>query len=174
MTLGFSLQINGKDMHFMEKILCGHFWDMEMTHEMVSAFINPAFDEKYLDTNKPKLHSIRDDKTNRWRAGMPIQMVVGNRTKQRLQFAPTVPCTKVQAFKIVTHYHDNTTGSTVFIDGKEIGSAFWQNCMLVATGITLKKFIQNDGFDDVNEFFEYFPEQYTGKLIHWTNREFPY
>lgn len=27
---------------------------------------------------------------------------------------------------------------------------------------------QNDGFDTIEEFFEYFNEDFTGKIIHWT------
>lgn len=174
MTLGFSLKIDGQPMHFMEKILNGHFKDFEVDHTIAATIHHPDFDTKLIGSIHPKIHTIRVDKKGRWRVGMPIQMVIHNRTKKRFQFAPTVPVTKIQSFDVMTQYDFGQTIANVRVDGLRIGIAIWENCKLVHCSEKLELFIKNDGFQDVNSFFEYFSEDFSGTIIHWHNQELTY
>ena len=42
-------------------------------------------------------------------------------------------------------------------------------CWDLPEGHEIHKFARNEGFDYVNNFFDYFKEYYKGKIIHWTN-----
>jgi hypothetical protein len=33
----------------------------------------------------------------------------------------------------------------------------------------LLQFVQNDGFDSIEDFFSYFDKGFKGKIIHWTD-----
>lgn len=79
------------------------------------------------------------------------------------RFAPVLPVVSVQKVEIV-YYHNRETLSLdlpqkkgVIIDEKPLMRG------------EIEQLSQNDGFDTVDEFFEYFNEDFTGKLIHWTD-----
>jgi len=155
MILPFSQKFkNGEATHFLEKI-----WKNEelWTEEEAIEFSNKAgslgFDDWFLETVKPKIHTIRADAKNRWKAGMKIHAVFNNRTKDMYQFCPTFVCTGVQTIEIksmgVNRY--------VKIDGKLIS---W---------VKLKILASNDGFENVSDFFEYFYVDFKGKIIHFTD-----
>lgn len=179
MTLSFS-QKWGKDMgdlrgqpnYFTEKIwlsllsdkeYCNQIYDYEKRHVEL-------FDE-YFETPdyglESKLHTIREDKTNRWKAGNDIHFVINNRTKDRFQFAPVVKCRSVQNIEI-----------------KEMIMTTRPNCMIEDKIYTVKvdnKYLSeneienlaiNDGFPDTKSFFDFFNDGFNGKIIHWTDKRY--
>ncbi|WP_438423101.1 hypothetical protein [Aquimarina macrocephali] len=122
------------------------------------------YDDSFFNSD-PKLHTIRRDEKNRWRAGNKIHPVINNRTKQQFQFTPTIKCTGVQRIEIVkvanvkTPYTRSTGNKTfqVIVDG---------NCL---NKNQIEQLAINDGFESVEHFFRWFNEDFTGKLIHWTD-----
>ena len=112
MTLSFTQRwpshmgsLAGQPNYFVEKIwlsllsdkeYCNQIYDYEKRHVEL-------FDD-YFETPdyglESKLHTIREDKTNRWKAGNDIHFVINNRTKDRFQFAPIVKCKSVQNIEI--------------------------------------------------------------------------
>jgi hypothetical protein len=52
----------------------------------------------FLET--PKIHTIRTDYPHKWKSGNKIHFVINNRTKNRFQFAPVIPCTRTQDIQI--------------------------------------------------------------------------
>ena len=112
----------------------------------------------------PKLHTIREDKKNLWVPGRKIHMVVFNRTKNRFQFAPVLKVKSVQRITIthidrihivkVNDYINEITDYTIL--GGNIP-------------YRLRQLVLNDGFYSVSHFFQWFNEDFTGKIIHWTN-----
>jgi hypothetical protein len=110
----------------------------------------------------PKRHTIREDKKDRWKAGMIIDFFINTRTKDMFRFAPRVPVLSIQDFEIIY----KTAKVEIYIDDK-LYSTYCQrekkydNKMLVLA--------QNDGFDTVEEFLQFFNKDFKGKLIHWTN-----
>ncbi|CAA0254303.1 hypothetical protein V2605_03555 [Tenacibaculum maritimum] len=102
---------------------------------------------------KPKLHTIRRDTKNRWKAGNKIHFSIGVRTKKQYQFAPVLKCVSIQDIEI-----RNDNGMVgVSIDNKELNA------------FEIIKLSINDGFDSVEDFFEWFNEDFKGKIIHWTD-----
>lgn len=166
MVLAFTEKINNKPTYFVEKIW-QHF-PCEFTADVFENYIDglPNFHEDAVDFI-PKLHTIRRDASNRWKAGNKIHFTINNRTKNSFQFAPVVHCISTQ--KIEIKYEEyiledltKTRGIKVLIDEKEI-----QN-----NPEKLDALIKNDGFSSRKDFFEYFNEDFTGKIIHWTNLKY--
>jgi len=159
MTLGFTTAINHKPTHFVEKIWTGfplaffkETWDLEYTTPYYEKFGYPPEPIK----PSPKIHSIRVDEKNRWKVGMNIHFVVGNRTKHRFQFAPIIPVTRIQ--KIEIEYLKEGEEPNIFIDG-----------LLLYEQKELDRLALNDGFESYDEFLTFFKEDFTGNLIQWTN-----
>lgn len=122
---------------------------------------------KYYDAKK---HTIRQDPHDRWKPGMKIHPVINNRTKNRFQFAPVMECVSVQYLAI--RYFDNYP--IVYIGDTEnaLMPFYWENPDDDEDGYgveQMKQFAFNDGFESVEQFFAYFNEDFTGKIIHWTD-----
>lgn len=120
--------------------------------------------------HKPKLHTIRHDPHGRWKPGMTIHPVINNRTPNRFQFAPEIVCTGVQEIKIK---HGMFGFKSVWIDGNITGN-FSENFIgenPVCTDL-MRTIAINDGFDSLEQFFAYFNEDFTGKIIHWTDLKY--
>lgn len=163
MTLAFSTHINGQPNYFIEKI-----WESIFRNNLVpepdteqSNYIQ-AYQEKFggeWDCKDPykrmvytKDHTIRADPHGLWKPGMLIHPVIHNRTPNRFQFAPTIPCTAVQTIVI--------SMDEIKVDGKRQTA---RCCDMIA---------QRDGFDNIRAFVEYFNGSFSGKLIHWTNHHY--
>lgn len=125
----------------------------------------PQFPNKILECTK--IHTIREDKHNRWRADRTIHFTVNARTKQQNCFLLR-KCTSVQ--NIYIYWCDTTV--TIVIDNiclcvfnvaashSEYNNNGYNN---------LKTLAINDGFDNVTEFLCWFNKDFEGKIIHWTN-----
>lgn len=165
MTLGFSTQwpkqmdkLTGKPTYFVEKttnclkdVLSDH---LPIKYKPESYNLCASW-----EVNN-KLHSIREDKSNRWKAGNDIHFVINNRTPERFQFAPVVKCISVQKIEI-KHVDDDGfpwANPVVYIDGK-----WFTEVEILA---------KNDGFESVDQFFAWFNKDFTGKIIHWTDLKY--
>jgi hypothetical protein len=115
------------------------------------------FKDKILDNSK--IHSIRQDKKERWKSGRLIQFCTGVRTKQHYQFYEDV-VKSVQTIEIFTNIKSVIIDSRVLTDEQVYDLAI------------------NDGFDSIHEFYEWFKQYeneyhfFTGRLIHWTNHKY--
>ena len=163
MILPFSTQLNGKPNHFVEKI-----WETILQKGIqinVIDFIEfgrKALPKNYIvGTHKPKLHTIREDKKERWKPGTKIDFFINCRQKNMFRFAPVLPVVSVQKIEIV---YDKVFGKTLYpeilIDNVKLHP------------MKLEELAQNDGFDSIEDFFAYFNEDFTGKLIHWTDLKY--
>lgn len=181
MTLSFSLQLNGKPTFFPEKVLkCLRITPID---EHISNYIHSKhFDSAVLGNCDPKLHTIREDKSNRWKAGNKIHFVINNRTKDRMQFAPVVPCKSVQRIKIKhfktdIHYHVK-----VWIDDELKYDSLYLCFHDTHKGDSVDEYLKqsdfiknlstNDGFESFDHFFDYFKKDFEGKIIHWTDLKY--
>lgn len=113
------------------------------------------FNKKIFNNSSQKIHTIREDKKNRWKAGNKIHAVYNNRQKNQFQFAPTFECVSIQRISI--KYPTQNSYPFVWIETIPCGSN------------TVKKIALNDGFDTVADFFSYFNNDFEGKIIHFTN-----
>jgi hypothetical protein len=179
MILGFSTQLNGKPTYFVEKI-----WNSYDTEFAIDNFQN-YFDlgEGYIFNDdavsfNPKLHTIREDKTKRWKAGMKIDFFINVRKKDMFRFAPVLPVVSVQ--KIDIKWSSCKTQMNIFIDGIKFAvyknhydGEGWRDLYLPNNipprGLNL---VINDGFDSIQDFVSYFDKDFTGKIIHWTDLKY--
>jgi uncharacterized protein YqfB (UPF0267 family) len=112
--------------------------------------------------NGTKIHTIREDKKNRWKVGMTIHMATGVRTKEYNQFA-TAKVTKIEHIEIKWILPSkastalNSRGVQVYINDKNITL----ECEKIDA------LVKNDGFNSRSDFFEWFNQDFKGKIIHW-------
>jgi hypothetical protein len=111
-----------------------------------------------------KIHSIRKGK--RWRPEMSIQMAFWYRTKKYWQFnayfKALEKCTGTQDIEIFYDYlisdeWEQTQIKRVFIDGNELSEK------------EIDTLAKNDGFDSVDDFFNWFDNDFEGQIVHWTD-----
>ena len=112
---------------------------------MVLSF-KPQFVEPIL--NGTKVHTIREDSFNRWKNGMKIHFATGVRTKEYKQFKSGF-CMGIQSIEI--------DFPRVRVDGMDL---------IFSKRLSLAK---DDGFNGLQDFFEWFNKPFKGKIIHWTN-----
>ena len=176
MILPFSTQLNGKPTYFPEKILTGLFNNKIITEEEIQdrfelsilvrkgEFYEICFDKTQL--HKPKLHTIREDKTDRWKPGVMIDFFINTRQPNMFRFAPRIPVVSVQRI-LMSYAYSNIIHIT--INGRRIND--WQEKEKIAI---------NDGFENWDDFVDYFipiiekseDGFFTGKIIHWTNLKY--
>ncbi len=173
MILPFKTSINGKPTNFVEKIIVGLYRNGiiddlagRIAVKKYFDFIKKPIPELCLYKSIPKIHTIREDKHERWKVGNIIDFYINNRTKQAFRFAPRIPVVNVQEIKIywfgnsrelifskTSNKYDNVE---VVIDNKSLSIK------------EIERLVMNDGFDNVADFFSYFNEDFKGKIIHWT------
>lgn len=117
---------------------------------MVLGF-KPQFVQPIL--NGTKIHTIREDKHDRWKPGMTIHFATGVRTKKYKQFKEKF-CVSIQSIEI--KFKEDFL--SVYINGISMhGMSF------------LKTISKNDGFESEWDFLKFFKDGFKGKIIHWTN-----
>lgn len=154
--------------YFIDKILRGFIEnDLIGMQDFCNYFDNykskfgKVYEEDALNT--AKLHTIRKDTSNRWKAGNDIHFSINVRTKKQFQFAPVVKCVSTQTIKISYKEKDcekQCCEPAIYIDNQPIDFK------------TLQSLALNDGFNSVVDFLNYFNTNYTGKIIHWTNLKY--
>lgn len=188
MTLGFSTQIKDKPTYFVEQIN-----NSLIQNGIVYAIDIDKYERKYSERFgfnlreiiEQKIHSIREDKHNRWHAGNHIHFVINNRTKNRFQFAPVIPCIETQKIQIFwdepQNYHKDLwqTPVEIIIDGNhtlkpDIGDILIDSVTkeILQGNKEAKLLAINDGFESLKDFLLYFNKDFTGKIIHWTDLKY--
>jgi len=131
-----------------------------------------GFKEQFVDRilNGSKIHTIREDSKSRWKQSMVIQMATGVRTKKYNKFTEQI-CISTQKFQIIWNipFGEEYKGRLfkVFIDDRCMNNNFWHTKESM-----LEVIARHDGFDSVNDFLDWFSEDFTGKLIHWTDLKY--
>ena len=137
----------------------------KIKNELITIETSRASGKLMASELNPKLHTIRDDSKNRWKAGTKIDFFINCRKADMTRFAPILPVVSIQDIMITRNKHGKTM---VFIDGK----IFYMQDWSVEQKYKMLHFAHNDGFDTTEEFFEYFNTDFNGKIIHWTNLKY--
>jgi len=157
---------NGTPTYFVEKIWAGLINDGASINDLALQKIaapgnlHKCLPSIYAVNIYPlKIHTVREDKTGRWKAGNKIHFFINPRTKDMYRFAPVIPCISTQDI-----FMTNTC------DGFEVSvdkSYLYYNEIEMLAAL--------DGFDSSAEFYNYFfpknckHDEWSGKIIHWTN-----
>jgi len=171
MILGFSTQINGKPTHFVEKI---HSGMVQFLPEIAFGTFDCSkyeFNVLALAKSEPKIHTIRKDKTNRWKVGMIIDFFINVRKPNMYRFAPQTSVVSIQNIEIVWHSESRSLElSKIAPKRLNYVDVIVDNNVLNFEEV--KALAQNDGFEDIYDFFFYFNQEFTGKIIHWTDKRY--
>lgn len=179
MILGFSTQLNGKPTLFTNKIVKG-MWQTHSSqmNEFARSMKLPDYyvfeDLSVYDSNKltAKLHTIREDKKERWKPGTKIDFFINCRQPTMFRFAPVLPVVSIQKVKIKWFNIYGDVVARVFIDGKSFAYVKFKNDTIVTLEGEMLQLAHNDGFDTIEDFFAYFNKDFTGKIIHWTDKRY--
>nr|WP_294922158.1 hypothetical protein [uncultured Flavobacterium sp.] len=176
MILGFSTQLNGKPTHFVEKIWKGlknnitkelYFKILQYNNYELTTKQYPVDIDIY-EKVLPKLHTFREDPKDRWKAGMKIDFFINVRKKNMFRFAPVLPVVSIQ--KVSIEWRPSSYPKLkplVWIDDK----IFYDHHFDFGK-VKMLELAHNDGFDSIEDFFVYFKEDFTGKIIHWTDLKY--
>lgn len=121
-----------------------------------------------------KKHTIRQDKKNRWISGRKIQHAHGVRTKQYDHFADG-ECKSTQKIVIeeVDYEKDGNYIYKINVRGAEFIKAF---CVKVDDRLLdwkdIVRLAHNDGFETTDDFFRWFIDGFSGKIIHFTDLKY--
>lgn len=122
-----------------------------------------------------KLHSIRTDRSNRWKPGMKIHFATGMRTKNYECFAES-KCISTQKIKI--EYQNSIFSTGMYTYQNEVKDPI---ILVYIDGVLLHgkegsakidMLAKNDGFETTHDFFRWFNKDFTGKIIHWTDLKY--
>lgn len=166
MILPFSQQFDGKPTFFIYKIWNGLINERVFTYSDYNKYLK-KYDKRFKklwDVPEPasdlmpiiKLHTMREDVANRYKAGCKLHMYVNNRQKTAFNFIPELFCTSTQTCTI--RYINDTP--EIHVDGRRL------------LCFEIKRLAYNDGFDSVESFFKWFNKDWTGKIIHWTSLKY--
>lgn len=182
MTLGFSTQIKDKPTFFVEKILNSIIKNSLAVVDTISidGKMDFALKDKFGQL-PPKTHTIREDKYNRWKVGNDIHFVINNRTKNRFQFAPILKVTNINRIAFIwdkgkyCQFNGKECHINLEIDKDNVkyGSAEfnYKNEITKCTDWIIE-LAKNDGFDSIEDFFDWFKNDFEGKLISWTDTRY--
>lgn len=178
MILPFSTQLNGKPTHFVERIHIGLIEHNLWAGGFDAIFAHRGYSMNALNEKNAKIHTIREDKNDRWKVGTNIDFFINCRQKDMFRFAPVLPVVSTQKIEFI--WKENTENHTclgtkfdrictIKIDDNFYGDAYLLNDSVVSSSYTIPTFANNDGFDTPDELFAYFNKNFKGKIIHWTD-----
>lgn len=115
--------------------------------------------------NGTKIHTIREDKHNRWKPGKLMHMATGVRTKNYNCFCKTY---LVNVKKISIKWQGTTI--TIKIDDSikvNFNTATnWSNHSNNGYDFLLQ-LAKNDGFEGIEDFIQWFNTDFEGKILQW-------
>lgn len=161
-------KLKGAPTYFREKILLGAGYGVIRLLEGKDKIVKPSSIQLQaiakIGNINPKLHTLRADPHDRWKAGRKIEMVYrGAGYKILSHFNKGIPelekCVSTQ--KVEIKYGDKKVygfyGVIVAIDGRILNE---DERRVLAI---------NDGFDSLDHFYRWFNKDFTGKILHFSN-----
>lgn len=153
--------------NFVEKIWTGFPIKLDFAGAFNAACEQPYYqfcDNNNLpiqETPNAKLHTIRVDQNKRWKKGNKIHFRIWTGkpyNSEPLLFAPVIECVSVQ--EIIIKHETGNLWPCIYVDGN-----------LLTLG-NMGQLAINDGFNDLREFFDYFKDDFKGRIIHWTDLKY--
>lgn len=123
----------------------------------------PYYDQINKRYKKYKAHTFREDKKDRWGKESDIHFYINTRSTKQFLFAPVIPCKAVQKIQII-HSLSNPGVARIKIDGELYYEGHFNR-----NSWRLKALAFNDGFESQEDLFHWFNQDFSGKIIHWTN-----
>jgi len=163
MNLQFLENINGKETNFKAKIWAGIYSDNRSgmsLDERPDFFISKIPEPNgFWTAFKPKIHTIRQDKKNRWSEGQLIHFKTWEgrpHHSKNIEIAPAMRVKSVQKIEL-KFYRKTNKLLMLLVDDKNLGLS------------EIHKLAINDGFEDIESMIAYLGRNFSGKIIHWTD-----
>lgn len=174
MILSFRTQINGKPTNFVFKIILGLLRNGMISACYASEKLSTPISQLRASKVASKIHTMREDKNNRWKIGNKIDFFINARQKDMFRFAPTLPVLNIQSIEIRWILEEKRKVE-IWIDG----FCYVQNYNVQDNFWSLRQermdiLARNDGFDNVEDFLNYFDKDFKGKITHWTNFKYQF
>lgn len=126
--------------------------------------------------DKVKIHSIREDKANRWKPETLIHLTTGARTKYYDCFNE-LECISTQTIEIEEMIMTDAGHMYIYTEEKREGiqKVFIDRIFKVTidgrvlSSAEIDTLARNDGFNSTHDFFRWFNGNFIGKIIHWTD-----
>jgi len=174
MTLGFMQRFPWKvdkqpvPTHFREKILA-----LDSLNDVDLGSIRLVS----IPLHKPKVHTIRLDPHNRWKAGRKIEMVYRGAGYRIIDhFNKGIPelekCVSVQLIQL---WWTGALAPTQEERDNGVGHQIKLNCIVDGRRLTdeqLTTLAINDGFNSLDQFKKWFKEDFYGRIIHWADLKY--
>jgi len=184
MILPFSTHINGLPTMFTNKIvkcMWEHYpalmQELSLSRQLPEYYVFEDLTVFETSILKPKLHTIREDSKDRWKAGTKIDFFINCRQKNMFRFAPVLPVVSVQEVFMTKK------GDEIEITVGKVGSYLGGDDIYLYYEAK-KELALNDGFDSYDAFKQYFFDRieenwkryganwFKGKIIHWTDLKY--
>lgn len=132
---------------------------------MILKFNDERFKERIL--GGLKIHTLRTDRTERWKKGQKIHFWLGDPKDMKVTPKPhqfhEANCSSVQKVEI-TFSDSEQFPMSVIVDN------------VYLNGAEMEELALSDGFDDLGHmaewFMDYTPKGFKGRLIHWTKKKY--
>jgi len=180
MTIGYSThwpktmpsEYASKPTYFVDKIWAGLISELESInisdYEKFTIAYKNQFESEMSEYEglliDPKLHTMREDKTDRWKVGMKIHPVINNRTKNRFQFTPLLEVKAIQKIEIIY-------SNEALCDWYGVEPVLKIDDRILSVE-EMEVIAKNDGFESAHHFCHWFKKDFTGKIIHWTDLKY--
>lgn len=181
----FATYLQGKPSLFPDKIWAFKFryCSPHRYRDFEAKYANRFDPYGFISWNKlnPKIHTIRKDVSDKLKKGDVIRPVINLNTPQEFQFATNIEIKGIQSIEI-NYDRKKDLQPIITIDGKSIKpigceTPVRKNNRLYADELKAAQeyddffsdFYLNCGFDHAEDFIRFFPENYKGKIIHFTN-----
>lgn len=154
---------NGSPTYFVDKISESWEWDFNNSKSLWHRFVTECHysDEVnvHFSNTQPheKIHTLRGDRRNRYRIGMKIHFYTMSKKR--------AVCFGTGEVKAIQYAVINVKLQRIYILDQKDGMGHARELL----GVDLATFVLNDGFDSLEQFWGYFQESKTYKIIHWTN-----
>lgn len=180
MVLGFKEYFDKKKTkptYFREKILAGAGIIPQDVSRMPKNSEGISQGILYL-IEHPKIHTMREG--HRWKAGDIMHMAYGHRTKNYQQFNKGIPelqrVKSVQKIKITwlwnnPEFETHISWPRQIVDGVEYVPVVHIDKRLCSFE-DVQQLSENDGFYSMWQFFAWFNRDFSGQLIHFTEKKY--
>ncbi len=180
MNLPFKTSFNGKPTYIVEKIWAGftdprfhlmdsEVWPMHLAYCITSEKIDQDVLHDFQQNRVKKIHAIIADNKKRWREGMDIHMIINNNMRTRFQFALPVRVKSIQKIEIS---HRGVANIFVVKIDRRLFAICDYECGDYFNEPGLNKLARQDGFDSIEDFMAFFPNDFSGIIIHWTDERY--
>lgn len=154
-------------------------WKKNYSLQYTTYYDTKTGKEQIIEVAGQKLHSIREDKNNRWKIGMKIHFTTGARTKNYHCFGESrVESTqRIEIKEMIMVSSDRCYVFSEEVKFKNRIETFSKIFKVAIDGNTLTTteidlLAKNDGFKNTHDFFRWFNKDFNGKIIHWTDLKY--